>query len=704
MLTPRPTPQHLTVALALVLAPTLVVVPATASAQGGNAAAAAPTELPAVMVSATKREQTLDSFNGSATVVDAETLNDRQISNTLELARALPGVQMSTSGSLLFPAISVRGITSAQDYYNPALTLYVDGVPQLPVFTAQALIDVERVELLKGPQGTLYGRSAQGGVIDVVTRQPGSDPKLRLRAGLSSRSGFRLQGEGSGPLLDGLLYGGLAIGRNRQPGELSNPVSGDDRVGGVTSSYGRARLRLAPAGAPWQLGLSVTRDCATASQDAYVPFDDLESRRVAVQPELSAAQARFHQRRCGDQQALTGSYDLGTWRLNAVLAWQSVDIERQFPFGPYVSRQPEQWRQNVQEIRLTTQGPGRDWDAVLGLYRQDLNQNRTYVNDLAAMAMNVVTSGSHNSSESLAVYGDGTWHLSPRLDLSAGLRLARDEARTRFAGTSMASDMAMLPFAGSAETRGNHALGKLSAGYALDAQWRVYGTLSQGYKPGGFNLAPTSPADAQAFDKERSTSAELGARYLAGRLRASAALYRIDTRDAQLYRRDTLGYQTLSNVGDVRSTGIEFDLEWKLARNWTLSTAGFVNRARFERYDDPGCADCVDKRVPQTPAHGLMASLRAELPLGAGLLRPQLAVQRVGAQYFDTANTLAQSAYVLVNARLGWQLRDDLEIAAFVTNLSDRRYRTYAFSGASLGNFAQQGEGRTVGLTLSWDY
>ncbi|MFX7879221.1 Plug domain-containing protein, partial [Acinetobacter baumannii] len=79
--------------------------------------------------------------------------------STQDLGRILPGVQMAGSGSLHYPLISVRGVTSAQDFYNPALTLYVDGVPQMPILVNQSLVEVERVELLTGPQGTLYGKS-----------------------------------------------------------------------------------------------------------------------------------------------------------------------------------------------------------------------------------------------------------------------------------------------------------------------------------------------------------------------------------------------------------------------------------------------------------------------------------------------------------------------------------------------------------------
>ncbi|WZB74733.1 Plug domain-containing protein [Achromobacter insuavis] len=137
------------------------------------AAAQSVSELAPITVTASKQEQSLRDLNGAAVVVPAEALQAAQVDNTMQLSRVLPGVQMSSSGSLLYPIISVRGITSAQDFYNPALTVYVDGVPQLPTFTSQLLTDVDRVELLKGPQGTLYGKSAMGGVLNIVSRQPG---------------------------------------------------------------------------------------------------------------------------------------------------------------------------------------------------------------------------------------------------------------------------------------------------------------------------------------------------------------------------------------------------------------------------------------------------------------------------------------------------------------------------------------------------
>ncbi|WP_454689840.1 TonB-dependent receptor [Achromobacter aloeverae] len=662
-------------------------------------------QLPAVVVTASKRDQTLDSVDGAAYVVPAETLRDNQVENTMQLGRVLPGVQFSESGSLLFPVISVRGITSAQDFYNPAITVYVDGVPQLPTFAAQQLVDVDRVELLKGPQGTLYGKSAEGGVLNIISRQPDDTPRFHASAGVFSREGYQFKAGASGPLVPGLLYGSISGIVGDAPGRLRNPVTGADGVGGSSTNAGSARLRLAPAGRPWELGLSVSGECTRASQDAYVPFDDVHSREAVIMPGIPADRSDFRQRRCGTSQALTGRYDFGGWRLSAMAAWQRLHFDRDYPIGPYYSQQPERWRQQVQELRLATTGK-HAVDATLGLYRQRVVQSRDYVNDLyVPLSANALTTGSRNESESLAAFGDVTWHATEALDLSAGLRYSRDKADIRYDGSALNfSTFGYDAFGGSGHTRGNTVLGRLAAGYQLTQAWRVYANVAQGYKPGGYNLAPSSAADAEAYGKEKSVSYELGARYAGDAVRVGAAVFRTDIHDAQLYVSDQIGYQHLQNVGKTRATGVEFDAAWDVTRQWTLGLEGTYTHARFRALDAGVCAGCDDNRVPFSPAYLLTARVQGHFGTAAGELRPMLAVRRVGSQYFDVGNTLRQDAYTLVDLGLAWRPRDRIEVTAYVNNLTDRRYRTYAFAGGALGNYAQVDAGRTVGINVAYEY
>lgn len=238
------------------------------------------TTLAPVTITASKRDQALDKLNGAASVADRFDLEDAQVASTLELDRVFPELYMSHSATFMFPIITLRGVTSAQDFYNPALTVYVDGVPQLPVFAAQSLLGVEQVELIKGPQGTLYGKSSQGGVLNIVTKKPKDIPDLVVRSGVSSRSGYQLQTEGSGPLVQNMLYGSVSLLTNDVNGDIRSDVIGSNRLGGVRSHAGNAKLRLAPTDSPWALGLSAGRDCATGDQEAYTLFDDYKSRKA----------------------------------------------------------------------------------------------------------------------------------------------------------------------------------------------------------------------------------------------------------------------------------------------------------------------------------------------------------------------------------------------------------------------------------------
>jgi len=659
-----------------------------------------------VTITAGKRTQPQQSVNAAVVVVPARTLDDAQIVNTLDLASVLPGVQISQSGSMLFPLISLRGITSAQDFYNPALTIYVDGVPQLPVLSAQTLLNVDRVELLKGPQGTLYGKSAQGGVLNIVTKVPDNRLALQLRSGVSNHYGHVLQGQFSGALRPDLLYGTLALSQVSALGEMHNPVNGAADQGGTRAAAASARLRLAPAGTAWQANLTGARDCANGSQDAYLRFDDIHHHVIDIAAGVPLAYAQSYERRCGGSYALSATYDWSQWQLTAMSAWQTATIARAFPYASYFSEQPEQWRQNLQEIRLTSHADARAWDGVFGLYRQGVRQSRTASSTLVTPSiLNVMTTHSDNHTQALAAYGDMTWHATAALDLEAGLRLAHDQAWTRFHGSALDADMNTTSFADTANNTDKRLLGKLAAGYTLNADWRAYANIAQGYKPAGFNLAPSSPADAQGFGTERSTSYEIGMRLSRQRLHGALALYQVNSKDVQLYSSNTVGYQSLHNVGDSRSRGLEFDLEWAATRRWTMALDGFINRAYFSRYLDPyGCNNCQGKRVPFAPHLGLNLRVQGALPVASTVVRPQLQVRWLGAQYFDTANSLRQGSYAVIDGTLHWLLQNGVELSLYVHNMGNRVYRSFAFSGGMLGNFAQTGMGRRIGMMLAYEY
>ena len=129
----------------------------------------------------------------------------------------------------------------------------------------------------------------------------------------------------------------------------------------------------------------------------------------------------------------------------------------------------------------------------------------------------------------------------------------------------------------------------------------------------------------------------------------------MDSKDVQLYGDGDFGYQTLKNVGDTRSLGVEFNTEWDVSRQLTLSAGGFINDATFRRFEDSStCTGCKDNDVPMAPRYGLTLSAKGNVPVGQTILRPQLTVRRTGAHYFDSARIhCVIGAYTLVDRRAG---------------------------------------------------
>lgn len=511
-----------------------------------------------LVVTASKQSSRSASANNvSSTVVSAPELSDAGVTASDKLPRVLPGLNIENSGNMLFSTISLRGVSSAQDFYNPAVTLYVDGVPQLSTNTIQALTDVQSVELLRGPQGTLYGKSAQGGIINIVTQQPDSTPRGYIEGGVSSRDSYRSKFNLSGPIQDGLLYGSVTLLRQVDDGDMINPATGSDDLGGTRASIGNVKLRLAPDDQPWEMGFAASRECTRATQDAYVGWNDIKGRKLSI----SDGSPDPYMRRCTDSQTLSGKYTTDDWVFNLISAWQQQHYSRAFPSGSLIVNMPQRWNQDVQELRAATLGDARTVDMVFGLYRQNTREKLNSAYDMPTMPY--LSSTGYTTAETLAAYSDLTWHLTDRFDIGGGVRFSHDKSSTQYHGSMLGN-----PFGDQGKSNDDQVLGQLSAGYMLTDDWRVYTRVAQGYKPSGYNIVPTAGLDAKPFVAEKSINYELGTRYETADVTLQAATFYTHTKDMQLYS-GPVGMQTLSNAGKADATGVELEAKWRFAPGWS---------------------------------------------------------------------------------------------------------------------------------------
>jgi yersiniabactin/pesticin receptor fyuA len=650
------------------------------------------TELDPIVVSG-KRVEKLDQFNGSVSVADRQTLSDKHILNSYHLDRIFPNLHIASASSRLFPTLSLRGVTSANDFYTPAVTLYVDGVPQLLVAAMQSLLNVERVELLKGSQGTLYGKSAIGGVLNVISQVPDNQTKGSIQAGLGNKHVYNLQGNISGALLKDLLYGTLALSGDNQAGGMTGRYVSDKTLGGMRNRAVNAGLLLAPSHQPWKVRLNFTQDRSFGKQYAFVNFAQETREAITLDPSL-LPHVRFRQGRDLKAFSLSADYTFEHSMLSLILSQQKANIDNFIPYYNFYSTQPETWRQNSQELRWQTIGENNNIDAVFVLYRQQLTRDRIYLflGNIPTNPTAYADIESRHKTLDYAAYANLTWHITPHFDLGGGVRYGRDHAKVRYAHNVQ----------GENKKTQSVVLGNLTAGWQITPNLRWFANIAQGYKPHGYNFAPTNAEDINGFQQEKSISYESGLRFNTDNLLANLAVYQIRSRNVQLYDGvpPTL---IIHNVGNSRSQGVEFDINWQPIEQLAVGFAGFVNQAKFTRYDaTQHCADCNHNRVPFSPKYGASLTLTGNIVLGEQLIRPSVSVKRVGAHYFDVENKLRQNAYTLLDAQVGYSPLARTEIQFYVHNLTDKYYRTYAFNNAV--SYAQPGVGRTFGVNVKYEF
>lgn len=659
-----------------------------------------------LLVTASKQSQyAASSQNVASHVVSSSQLEDANITNTKELSKVLPGVNIGRADSVLFPLISVRGSSSAQDYYNTAVTLYIDGVPQPSVGFVQPLGDIERVELLKGPQGTLYGKTAQGGIINIVTKKPAADYQGYISGGYASRDGYRGKFAINGPLAEGLLYAGISGLRDVSPGRLTNPANGHKNLGGSSDNLGSVNFRLAPDNQPWEIAASYTASCMDTSQSLAVSLVNVNSSIGQVFGD--APDPSIH--RCIRNQVISGKYQTDSWLFSAVSSWEQLNWSRTFaipwdsrPYKPLrLISQPEKWLQDMQEIRAATQGENNVLDAVAGIYRQNIRQQKNMLQQENYQGEFVGGKDyARTQMQTLAVYTDLTWHINSAWDVGAGVRVSHDSASTSYINNT---DLAQRK----GDVNRNHLLGQLSAGYQLTEQNRLYARIAQGYKSVGFDYHPNFDLDEpRPYKAENSISYEIGNKYHSQSLDIQLAAFYTSNQDVQMYqsRADNPAVSALSNLGDTHALGMEVAGSWHFLPGWVMGANLNLTRARFTN-DSKNIANemynitYAGKRVPSVPNYSGGVYLSGNIDTALGMVTPWIGVNAMGTYSFDD-NDYEQSAYSTTDLRIGWQATDRINLSAYVNNVFDKHYFTYAYMPADYG---YTNIGRTAGVDLKID-
>lgn len=728
-----------------------------------------------VTVTARRREEDVQDVPTPITTLSGATLETQRVYKVQDLQQVLPSVNVAFIHARQ-SSVAVRGIGNnpASDGLEGSAGVYLDNVylgrPGMAVFD---LLDIEQLELLRGPQGTLFGKNTTAGVLNISTRAPTFSPERTVEVSGGQDGYFQAKGTVNGALTE-TLAARLSAYRTRDDGFIKNIHDGNDLNGGERQGV-RGQFLFEPNedfslrwindyneedsstgtmvvyGAParyWQraalAGASPLRD----PDDKKVNIDGRQS--VSVHQGGSSVEANWN---------LAGGYTLTS--ISAYRYWhftpandESLNVPALLDTGVEVHD-----RQFSQEIRLASPTGGA-FDYVLGAYvfNQNLG-NKTFTDygsqaDLFLLganlgAINNVSTKANGKIEtdSYALFAQGTWHLTDRLDFTAGLRGTYEEKDAnikRFApvggaavtGQAAAIRAAQLGAYDSGDLSLHNAAPSflLSLAYKFDDDLLGYASLAHGEKSGGVNLAvgsaPVAGADSLLVGPERANDAELGFKstLLDRRLLLNANLFWTGIHGYQattLYQApgSTNVVQVLANAGSVRSRGLEFEATALPVRGLTLNFNGSYNDVTYLSFKDAPCPGEVST-APGAPA---TCDLTGERVVGASKWIANLSGEYkwqlenriepyLTASYsyrseaegtLDNSDLSKIDGYGLVNLSAG--VRRDLgdgqvDVSIWVRNATDTDYYLSAFAYLNGAYTASVGAPRTAGVSLRYDF
>lgn len=645
-------------------------------------------KLEPVKVTAQKREEDVQKVPMSVDVVDDVKLEESRISEISDLHRIVPGLYIGNAGgSSLTSYVGMRGrINSATDV-DPTVTLIVDGVPYVDAYSigANLLYDIERVEVLRGPQSSLYGVNSIAGVINVVTRQPGETPRYSaaVEGGMGPEfdGSLRMSGSASGPLVSEKLFGGLAMMVKKRGGYIENLYS-DDRYNDETLSGARGSLVWTPVDS-----LKLT---------AGLAYTDVDAKGAAILlPMNEAAAARLGQS-YGEWETdindegfnrvqnlapnLKIDYDAGMADIVSVSTYRKSkqDFEYDFDLTNIAAligvneATSESWSQELRVQSKDDNNSRFQWMA--GYYHSAFTRNQAIGVGAPGAAVPIMLDGELRGYGD-ALFAQGTLRM---LDKKLGVTLGG-----RQEWTNRQVHDATGVFYSDAEMNDSQFLPRLAVDYRFTPEIMAYASIAQGWRSGGFNHLNTAPGKLR-FKKETCWTYELGAktRFLEDRLTFNTSVYHSVYSDYQDRLRTGMMAFYLGNAKKVEMTGMEIDMEALLTDNLQLlASLGYVH-AEYTDYED-SINNYSGNTAVMVPDFDMNVALKYTF-LDHYYIRPE--VQGVGKIYWDRLNTKSQDPYCLLNMRVGYA-KDEWEVYAFGENLTNEYKFTDAVDFFADGNW-----------------
>ena len=659
-------------------------------------------QLETIVVTAQKKEENAQEVPISMDVFSGADMESARIEKTADLVRFSSNVSMMDRSCEHI--VVIRGISPFRGCtYSPA-GFYVDDV-SYPLHYMQNidLFDLERAEILKGPQSTLYGRNSESGVINIVTRQPENISEGRILTEYASYNRFRTGLSLRGPVIEDTLYLGGAFQYKSSDGYLENRSTGDENAADLEHLSGRLSLRWTPS---YRWDISLTLDGADHDDHGAggrALYGDYATKKNEIQSDCDA-----YLKQDWNGQALRIKYDAPSFTILSVSGIQDQTLDKvndcdlwDDPLNQKINPMDMDERHYSQEFRISSaQGGPFEWLTGVFAFNEDAFFNYRYEIVSAGMVyMNPITDVDTSGA---AVFGQGRLTLMDKLHVTAGLRL--DYQNTE---GSLRDPVQHITY--DADLSCSEFLPKLSVDYDVSDHVMAYASAAKGYMPGGFNWGITGTRETFTYEPEYTWNYETGIKstWLNQKLMLNLSAFYIRMDDKQVSQlHPTIAVTTISNAAEAHSKGIELQVEARPLQGLDLFAGLGVNQAKFDDFTavvtENGSLvqkDYSGNYLTYAPKYTFNLGLQYRIPQG---IFGRIDLLGTGPFYGDAANKARQEGYEIVNLRLGYEWKS-LEVSLWGENIFDQEYLTFIapFSNSIIG---YDGTPRCVGMTVAYRF
>ena len=694
--------MKMTIRRLFMLSTSVAVLAASTGAQAQMTDGAADSALPEIIVTATKRQTSLQDTPAQISAYSSEFIEQNAVREFSDLASSVPNL-VAPDSLVGTTVVAIRGISSPAKGGSIAeqpVSAFLDGVFMPEGSLDDLIFDVQQIEVIRGPQGVIWGRNTLAGAISYTSRRPTEAMEGYVEAGFANYDHVQLRGAVSGPIVADTLLFRIAAAHQEQNG-FSERVSGGT-YGARNRESIRGSLLFRPSD---PLEVTVIGDYSE-NDFTNVSFEYSTGPFAAMagtDGDTRRQDTDFFEPSRQVSKGLNGliNYSLGDYTLASVTGYRKLDqtlnIDIDSSTLPLIHDHIEnETEQFSQELRLTSPDtPDRGFDWMLGVYYYWRSQNVAQVERLGADLAGLPPGGEvlvdftfDNGLESYAAFGTASYDLADRLTIGGGLRVTRDERSTN----GLVTTTATIPGLGSIplgtqiddlDLEDTQVSPMATLSYMPADDVLLYASWGRGHKSGGFNDSRVSDP---TFSPEKADSYEVGLKseWLDKRLIFNLIGFYMDYRDLQV--RGLEGTTPLfRNAEKATSKGFELEAVARPSANWSLSGNFAYNKAIYKHFVIEGAGpgggdlDLSGNHMPLAPRTSFALATHHTLPVGdVGEAYLHGEWNYKSSYYLDFNNIRPggrQSRYSVVNARIGFLFDTGIDVSLWGRNLTNADYK-----------------------------